>query len=66
MAELKPCPFCGGKPKIITFKHSYSRFLIYQIMCFSCYTQPRFFVRGETEQKAIEAWNRRVGDTDGS
>ena len=65
MAELKPCPFCGGKPSIISFKHTYSTFFVYQVMCFSCHTQPKFFGRGTTKGKAIEAWNRRAGDGNG-
>jgi Lar family restriction alleviation protein len=62
MAELKPCPFCGGEPRIVSFKHTFSRFLVYQVMCFACHTKPKYFCRGRTEEEAIEAWNRRAGD----
>lgn len=62
MSELNPCPFCGGEAAVVTFKHTYSTILVYQVMCFSCTTKPKFFGRGLTKQKAIEAWNRRVGD----
>lgn len=62
MAELKPCPFCGAMPRMVTLKHTYSTYLVYQVMCFSCITKPKFFGRGSTKQRAIEAWNRRVSD----
>lgn len=60
--ELKPCPFCGAKPHTVNFKHTNSTLLIYQVMCFSCNSKPKFFGRGTTEQRAIEAWNRRVSE----
>ncbi len=61
MAEavvIKPCPFCGKEASIANDKHaSYSVILEYWIECDSC------TARGEwdnSEQKAIEFWNRRV------
>ena len=67
MAELKPCPFCGAMPRIVKFHNRfYDRLSIHQVMCFSCCTKPKFFGRGITEQRAIEAWNRRAGDGDGN
>lgn len=62
MENLNPCPSCGNTPSIISFKHTFSTILVYQIMCFSCHTEPKFFARGMTKQKAIEAWNRRCVD----
>lgn len=62
--ELKPCPFCGGNAKLIeTYKYVGLSKPI-----------PRYFVRcdnddcnvyvatcnSDTEEEAIEAWNRRV------
>jgi len=58
--ELKPCPFCGGEPRIVNFKHTYGTILVYQVMCFSCNTKPKLFGRGTTGRRAIEAWNRRA------
>ena len=63
--ELLPCPFCGGGPSVISFKHTYSTVLVYQSMCFKCHTKPKFFGRGLTKERAIEAWNRRAGESDG-
>lgn len=62
MAELKPCPFCGGKAKfVLTFtagglEYGYVR-------CAKKY--PNCCVYQNKERKlndAIEAWNRRAED----
>ena len=53
--DLKPCPFCGGKAKVVK-----TYWTIY-IKCQCCDARSNC---KETEQKAAEAWNRRVGDTD--
>lgn len=67
MAELKPCPFCGGKARIKSSKYNllgaygtdeterrWSR-----VLCPSCnVAQPIRHYSCKTE--AIEAWNRRV------
>ena len=53
MSELKPCPFCSSKNIVINDYHSMTVF----IQCNDCgVTFPHF----ESEQEAIEAWNRRV------
>ncbi len=52
MEELKPCPFCGGKD--LKFSKVYS---------WICCKNKECQVEGpmkRTEEKAIEAWNRRV------
>lgn len=61
--ELKPCPFCGGKPHIS--KHSFWNEKTkgftdhtYGIECIECHTKGNQFY--ETEKEAIEAWNRRA------
>ena len=50
MEELKPCPFCGGEAHI----HRHERF---GIECDECGMGLGWIK--ETEQEAIEAWNRR-------
>lgn len=59
--ELKPCPFCGSND-------IYARVGIYigkihesvTIICCECEAN----IWGATEEKAIEAWNRRAHDRD--
>lgn len=60
MAELKPCPFCGGKKIDIMV---YDPFYGYQgnltrhrVWCLKCRAQ----VDRERVMDAIEAWNRRA------
>lgn len=63
MSNLKPCPFCGGYaftgtyeyPSGVTFWHVYH------------YTDTNCYLSGilpdyDTEEDAVEAWNRRVSD----
>lgn len=66
MNELKPCPFCGAKAEI--FLHGfYSEKTqdfndkTYGVICDSCGSQGYQFY--ETEQQAIDAWNRRKDDS---
>ena len=67
MAELKPCPFCGGKAEVVPHKF-YSAFEkdwkieSYGIVCKTCGTSGYPFFGCELH--AVTAWNRRV--TDGS
>ena len=69
MAKLKPCPFCGRKPsKVRSYKGQHISETFYFVECKAqkskCGVTPktRWFV---TEEAAIEAWNRRVGDGNG-
>ena len=56
--ELKPCPFCGGKPVI--YKSMSDRRA--WVMCSECgATSPSGF----REKTAIKAWNRRANDEAG-
>lgn len=52
MTDMKPCPFCGGKPEL----GSYSRFGNWIVVCSKCEAETQIY---ETEQEAIEAWNTR-------
>ena len=67
MAELKPCPFCGGEAEeayvkrkkwFARFRYPYITHVTY-IRCKVC--QATTMVRW-TREEAIEAWNRRAGD----
>ena len=58
MTELKPCPFCGDlkaeiEERIITEYNIKS----YQVVCFSCAGSSGLHI---SQEKAIEAWNRRT------
>ena len=55
--ELKPCPFCGEKPKIGTTG------TFYRVYCFSpsCYIRPNTRFE-KNKEDAVEQWNRRRTD----
>ena len=64
MAELKPCPFCGG---CASAHHlAYKTGVEYmQVKCTKCGAMSMDIpasVEYCARQTAIEAWNRRVGD----
>ncbi len=53
MSELKPCPFCGGKAKIILLKGINAKY----IQCENC----RISTEVSSEDKTlIELWNRSI------
>lgn len=64
--ELKPCPFCGSKPKLA------GAYTIEGVTAWAVYcgkTPSDFFCGAqitsiESEEKAVEAWNRRVTDAE--
>ena len=62
MAELKPCPFCGGKAWLngtIMWSDLSKRFSVF---CCECRVEtPR---TSHTKEEAIEAWNRRAKHED--
>lgn len=51
--KLKPCPFCGGKPRIIRIGHT----KVHYIECAECRAKTK---QAESKDSAIEAWNRRA------
>lgn len=67
--ELKPCPFCGGKAKIVKDRRFPGRSLgldAWHIECqtFGCPVRFAKFTYFKRQYKAIEAWNRRTNDGD--
>ena len=64
MAELKPCPFCGGEAEFfsdVTFTAETGE-QIGEIKWFAWCTECSALVSADTKEKAIEAWNRRAHD----
>lgn len=56
MSELKPCPFCGGKPEKIYKSTGQTT----HIECPDCHAQ---FPKSTNENKYDDEWNRRHVDT---
>lgn len=60
MPELKPCPFCGGEG-VITDEDCYGfTSNDWMVCCENCQTYVGFGLQCETQEEAIETWNRRV------
>ena len=57
MVELKPCPFCGGEA--FKFKMNDHGFVLFSVVCHECHAKTNATT---TEERAVEAWNRRVSD----
>lgn len=63
MTELKPCPFCGEKMRMV-YSSVLKRFVIAHINPYNCYFQS-FEINGiavGSLAEAAEAWNRRAED----
>ena len=56
---LKPCPFCGGEADVIEHRF-YLLDSSYGLCCKECKAETYQFY--ESEEKAIDAWNRRAGE----
>ena len=52
---LKPCPFCGGKAKIIQDDRLY----FYKVRCVKCYAETS---HTEGRNIAVKEWNRRANN----
>lgn len=59
--ELKPCPFCGGKGKVVS--HNFDIFMTaVEIVCTDCGARTAMYQGGTVKQEtewARDAWNRR-------
>ena len=55
--ELKPCPFCGEKPKVCKYGIEW---------CIECHSDTCWIVPEtglcESLEEAIQKWNRRAND----
>lgn len=64
MTDLKPCPFCGGEAKL-SGQYEIEGISAWAVYCgrspsdFFCGAQVTSIA---SEEKAIEAWNRRASD----
>ena len=60
MAELKPCPFCGGEAFVYKRYESVWRNdpTDYTVLCKNCRAGVRHYF--QTKGEAIEAWNKRT------
>lgn len=56
MTELLPCPFCGGKARVMLEEEDRPDDSFHNVYCTTCGAQ--FWVKSKTE--AIAAWNRRA------
>ena len=63
MTQLKPCPLCGGKAEMLINKYNDSR-KEYLVACAECDGMVERW--RETEEEAVEQWNRRVSDKEDS
>ena len=59
MAELKPCPFCGGEAKL---DHLVKSSIVWCKCCMASTKSMEFSPEYASDEKAIEAWNRRAED----
>ncbi len=55
MNEIKNCPFCGSSA--ITWEDEYESTKIYGVCCEECGITTACY---DTEQQAIDDWNKRV------
>ena len=58
MIELKRCPFCDGEAVIRNGNFPFMA----SVACQDCDAEVRVVSEENAVEKAIEKWNRRVGD----
>lgn len=58
--ELKPCPFCGSKGEI-NYREGLEAWVV-ECSNHFCMASYMIGMDYDTEEEAIEAWNRRVAD----
>lgn len=57
MADLKPCPFCGGEAFVSARLPYFGEHLTVAVVCEDCNAASKHKAK---EKDAIEAWNRRT------
>ena len=53
---LRPCPFCGGKAKLLYI-------YVHQVVCEDCHASTTFY---QDENDAVAAWNGRKDEAQGT
>ena len=70
MAELKPCPFCGGKVDHYHTEHISFHECKHRFRCNKCngifffYTKNNYKSAKQTEKEAIKIWNTRAKESE--
>ena len=67
MTEIRPCPFCGGKGKIIHPRSELDMRGTSAVICEICGAKSEDYTisfKYSSDEKAIGAWNRRVDAED--
>lgn len=60
MADLKPCPFCGSNDVDIRwYMPRRGNGVLSFVLCYDCESSGP---EKPTDEKAVEAWNRRAND----
>ena len=66
MSEMKPCPFCGGKPRLQKYESGHDEpFVSWRVVCLGpdggCFGTAG--ILEDEQQDAIDAWNTRTALT---